>query len=118
MAEQTDVPSGGGGGGIISFSGTDWLGIGKTGSAAYQGTERCGSRPNCIAWTANCREQKAAFNDCVKRTTEQDYELAKMSLANESASLRSSLQGNNKIVIVIRSEERRVGKESRVQWEA
>ncbi len=75
---------GGGGGGLFSLSGTDWLGIGRNGEALAKGTERCGSRPNCIAWTKSCKQSREAYNKCVTETSSQDYELAKMALNNDA----------------------------------
>lgn len=61
--------------GAFEISGNDWLGIGSTGNAAYQGTDMCGSRPNCISlWSDDCKKRKNDFAACVKKTNE--YKIA------------------------------------------
>jgi hypothetical protein len=80
---------------MISIGGSDWFGIGETGSAAYQGTELCGSRPNCL-WTSDCKEKVKAFEDCVKLSNQQMFDLgmAQTQAQRESARLQAENQMN------------------------
>lgn len=96
MAEESSNSSGssgGGGGGIISLSGTDWLGIGATASEAYKGTAMCGSRPNCL-WTAECKRKTQAYEDCVRLSNEQMYQLGMAQTAAQQAAARNASQNS------------------------
>jgi hypothetical protein len=86
---------------VISIGGSDWFGIGETGSEAYKGTALCGSRPNCL-WTDECKRKVKAFEDCVKTTNEKMFELT----AAESEAQRKALEKSepikqrNRIIVI------------------
>jgi hypothetical protein len=100
MAETTgSSSSGGGGGGMISFSGTDWLGIGESVGAGHDArhVEGCGAKPTCSTSTSSCTARQNAFNECTAR--EQDLRMMEIQSFNN----RSADQGasNNRKFIII-----------------
>lgn len=55
--------------GAIGIGGQDWLGLGQAIGSSSQGTQMCGSKPNCISsLSADCRKRKEQYYQCVDKS--------------------------------------------------